>query len=100
MSTLHFAKRAKNIKNKPKINEDIDHKTLIRQYENELKRLRFELDEKTKEIHSNEIIMELQEQKKRAEEDKQAAMIALEQASKKYYQEREEKKKLEVKFKK
>lgn len=94
---MHFSRRAKNIKNKPKINEDIDHKTLIRQYENELKRLRSELDEKTKEIHSNEIIMQLQEQKKRAEEDKQVAMIALEQASKKYLYEREEKKKLEVK---
>ena len=69
---------------------------MIRQYENELKRLRSELDEKTKEIHSNEIIMQLQEQKKRAEEDKQVAMIALEQARRKYIQEREEKKKLEV----
>lgn len=69
---------------------------MIRQYENELKRLRSELDDKLREIHSNEIIIQLQEQKKRAEEDKQVAIIALEQASRKYIQEREEKKKLEV----
>lgn len=51
---------------------------------------------KNKEIQSNELIMQLQEQKKRAEEDKQVALIAMEQASKRYVMEREEKKKLEV----
>ena len=37
LSTLNFAKRAKNIKNRPIINEDIDHNALIHQYETELK---------------------------------------------------------------
>lgn len=98
LSTLHFARRAKNIKNRPKINEDVDHKALIRQYEVELKKLRAELDEKTRLIHSNEVVIQLEEEKKRAEEDKQAAIFALEQASKQYLQEREEKKRLEMKI--
>lgn len=65
----------------------------------ELKKLRNELDEKTRLIHSNEVVMQLEEEKKRAEEDKQKAIFALEQASMQYLQEREEKKKLEVKNK-
>ena len=74
----------------------MDHKALIRQYEVELKKLRAELEEKNRLIHTNELVIQLEEEKKRAEEDKQAAIIALEQASKQYLQEREEKKRLEV----
>lgn len=43
LSTLKFAHRAKSIKNKPLVNEDLDQKALIRKYENELNRLRSEL---------------------------------------------------------
>jgi kinesin family protein 3/17 len=71
---------------------------LIRQYEVELRKLRTELDEKTRLINSNELVIQLEEEKKRAEEDKQAAIFALEQASKQYLQEREEKKRLEMKI--
>ncbi len=76
----------------------MDHRALIRQYEVELKKLRAELDEKNRQIKSNELIIQLEEEKKRAEEDKQAAISALEQASKQYLQEREEKKRLEMKI--
>jgi hypothetical protein len=76
----------------------VDHRALIRQYEVELKKLRAELDEKNRQIKSNELIIQLEEEKKRAEEDKQAAISALEQASKQYLQEREEKKRLEMKI--
>ena len=72
---------------------------MIREYEDELKKLRCELDEKNRLIHSNELVIQLDEQRKRAEEDKQAAIVALEQASRQYLQEREEKKKLEQKIK-
>ena len=48
ISTLKFANRAKNIKNTPKINEDIDSKGMIQRYELELKKLRGELTEKNK----------------------------------------------------
>ncbi len=54
------------------------------------------MDEKNRLIHTNELVIQLEEEKKRAEEDKQAAINALEQASKQYLQEREEKKRLEV----
>ena len=37
ISTLKFATRAKKIKNQAKINEDVDHRTLLRKYEIEIK---------------------------------------------------------------
>jgi hypothetical protein len=76
----------------------VDHKALIRQYEIELKKLRNELDEKNRLIHTNELVIQLEEEKKRDEDDKHAAIIALEQASTQYIQEREEKKRLEIKI--
>ena len=45
---MKFANRAKNIRNVPIINEDVDQKALLRKYENELKRLKSELEEKNK----------------------------------------------------
>lgn len=63
-----------------------------------MKKLRSELEEKNRQIQTNEIVLQLEEEKKRAEEDKQAAIYALEQASKQYLQEREEKKRLELKI--
>ena len=47
-------------------------------------------------IQSNELIIQLEEDRKRLEEDKESAIQALEQASNQYILEREEKKKLEV----
>ena len=98
LSTLNFAKRAKTLKNKATINEDIDHNALIRQYENELKKLRNELAEKEKLLRNNNFVIELEEKKKEAERDKDEAIQALEEASIKYLQERDEKKKLEAKI--
>jgi kinesin family protein 3/17 len=69
---------------------------LIRQYEQELKKLRAELEEKNRLIQSNEIVIQLEEERKRAEKDKQDAINALEKASNQYLIEREEKKQLEV----
>lgn len=40
LSSLKFAERAKKIRNKPLINEDLDQKALIRKYEHELNKLR------------------------------------------------------------
>ena len=39
LSTLRYANRAKNIKNKPKINED-PKDALLRQYQDEIKKLK------------------------------------------------------------
>ena len=46
LSTLKFATRAKKIKNEARINEDVDQRALLRKYEVELKRLKWELEEK------------------------------------------------------
>ena len=56
LSSLHFAQRAKKIKNRPIINEDVNNRALIRQYENELKKLRNELDEKEKLLRNNNFL--------------------------------------------
>lgn len=45
LTTLRYANRAKNIKNKPKINED-PKDALLREFQEEIKRLRSQLDKK------------------------------------------------------
>ena len=44
LSTLRYANRAKNIKNKPKINED-PKDALLREFQKEIERLRAQLAE-------------------------------------------------------
>jgi hypothetical protein len=43
LSTLRYASRAKNIQNKPKINED-PKDTMIREFQEEITRLKMELE--------------------------------------------------------
>lgn len=50
ISTLKFANRAKNIRNRAEVNEDLDHRTLLRKYERELKHLRGELHTRSKQL--------------------------------------------------
>jgi Kinesin motor domain len=50
VSTLKFANRAKNIRNRAEVNEDLDHRTLLRKYEKELKRLRSELQTRSQQL--------------------------------------------------
>ena len=45
LSTLRYASRAKAIKNKPRVNED-PKDALLKQYEDEIKKLKEMLDEK------------------------------------------------------
>jgi kinesin family protein 3/17 len=98
LSSLKFANRAKNIRNEPIINEDVDQKALLRKYEFELLKLRTELDERNKHLIDKKRVFQLEEDKKRAEQDKVAAVNALEARSKEFMNEREEKKKLEEKI--
>ena len=98
LSTLHFAQRAKKIKNRPVINEDLNNRALIRQYELELRNLRNELEQKNKMLQSNELVMQLQEEKEQALQDKNEAIRELEKASRQYLLEREEKLNLEKKI--
>jgi kinesin family protein 3/17 len=95
LSTLKFANRAKNIKNEARVNEDLDQKSLLRKYERELKRLRAELEEKSRNVVDKRRLLELDEQRRRAEEDKMAAIRALEARSLEFMREKEEKRKLE-----
>ena len=98
LSSLKFANRAKNIKNQPIVNEDIDQRALLRKYEFELKRLKGELEERNKTLIDKTRVMQLEEERRKAEQDKNAAMAALEARSREFFQEREEKKKLEEKI--
>ena len=83
LSTLYFAQRAKKIKNRPIINEDVNNRALIRKYENELKNLRSELELKNQMLKNNGLVMQLQEEKEQALMDKNNALQELEIASRK-----------------
>ena len=95
VSTLKFANRAKNIRNEAKVNEDLDQKSLLRKYERELKKLRAELEERSKNVVDKRRLLELDEHRRRAEADKMAAIRALEAKSLEFMHEKEEKKRLE-----
>jgi kinesin family protein 3/17 len=98
ISTLKFATRAKKIKNEARINEDVDQRALLRKYEIELRKLKQELNEKTRHVDNTHHLVQLEEEKRRAEQDKAAAINALEERNREFYQEKEEKKRLEEKI--
>lgn len=95
LSTLKFANRAKSIQNKACVNEDVDKNSLLRKYERELKRLRRELAQKSKNVVDQRVVLELEDQKRRAEADKMAALRALESRSFEFMREKEAKRRLE-----
>jgi hypothetical protein len=95
LSTLKFANRAKHIKNTAHINEDLDQKSLLRKYERELKRLRQELDERTKNLVDKRALLQIEEQRRKAEADKMRAITELEQRSKEFLKEKKERSELE-----
>lgn len=98
LSTLKFANRAKNIKNRATINEDLDEKTLLRRYEKELKRLRHELQTRNRNVVDKRKLIEVEEQRRRAEEDKMQALMNMERLTKSLMSEKEAKKRLEEKI--
>jgi kinesin family protein 3/17 len=99
-STLKFGMRAKKIKNDARINEDVDQRALLRKYEVELRKLKQELERKSRGGGGDAWqVSQLEEEKRRAEEDKEAAINALEVRSREYMLEREEKMRLEEKIK-
>jgi len=71
----------------------------LRKYERELKRLRSELAEKSKNVVDKRRLLEVEEKRRRAEQDKLAAITALEQRSRSLMQEKKEKGKLEDRIK-
>ena len=94
LSSLSFAKRAKRIKNRPKINQEINHKALIKQYEIQLRCLREELQKKNDILAKNTFMKQVEQ----LNEEKKNILNQLEQTSRMYYKERDEKKMLENKI--
>eukprot|EP00939_MAST-03C_sp_MAST-3C-sp1_P003710 g3710.t1 len=95
LSTLKFANRAKNIKNKPRVNEDLDQRSLLRKYERELNKLRTELKTRSQNVVDKRRLLEMDQQRRQAEQDKMAAIRALEARSVEMMREKSEKRKLE-----
>jgi len=95
LSTLKFANRAKAIKNAPVINEDLGQKAMLLRYEEELQKLRAELEAKNKSLGDRSKLLQLEREKDKAERDKIAAIAALEARSREFFQEREQKRLLE-----
>ena len=95
LSTLKFASRAKEMKNTATLNEDLDQKSLLRKYERELRRLRQELDERTKNLVDKRALLQLDEQRRKAEADKMRAITELERRSRDFLKEKKEKTELE-----
>lgn len=81
LSTLKFANRAKKVKNAPRVNEDENHRTLLKKYERELKRLRAELQARSKDLVDRRLVLQLEEARRKEQADKIAAMTALERQS-------------------
>ena len=81
LSTLKFANRAKKVKNAPRVNEDENHRTLLKKYERELKRLRAELQVRSKDLVDKRLVLQLEEARRKEQADKIAAMTALERQS-------------------
>ena len=94
LSSLSFAKRAKKIKNRPVINEEIKHQTLIKQYEIQLKNLRNEIAKKDEILNNNNLVKQINQ----LNEDKNNIIKQLELTSQKYLNEKNEKKNLEKKI--
>lgn len=80
------------------MNEDLDQRTLLRKYERELRRLKAELQRRSRDLVDKRALLEVEEQKKRAEADKLAALTALEKRSREFLREKEEKRQLEAKI--
>lgn len=70
----------------------------MRKYELEIRKLKYELDEKNRTIIDKGRVLQLEEDKKKAEQDRVAAMAALEARSREFFVERDEKRKLEDKI--
>lgn len=97
-STLKFAHRTKKIKNKPKINEEMDQETLLKEYEKELKRLKHILSQKHKGAMANSQMKELEQARLRAEKDKDQVIQQLREQSQRFLEEREEKRNLKIRI--
>jgi hypothetical protein len=77
LSTLKFTQRAKRIKNRARVNEDVDKRTLLRRYEKELRRLRGALENQRQQVVGSQVEV-LRNERVRAQRNHQAAQRQLE----------------------
>ncbi|VDN59075.1 unnamed protein product [Dracunculus medinensis] len=89
LSTLRYANRAKNIKNKPKINED-PKDALLREYQEEIERLKAMINSNT--------TLEQFDQRKEHDHLKTQYEIAINELRSKYHMEQQSKAKLQEEF--
>ena len=94
LSSLCFAKRAKKIKNKPKINQKISHQGLIKQYEIIVRNMKKELAKKDELLNDNKLLKQIEQ----LNDDKNHVMKQLEIMEQNYLKEKEEKKILKKSF--
>ena len=94
LSSLCFAKRAKKIKNKPKINQKISHQGLIKQYETIVRNMKKELAKKDELLNDNKLLKQIEQ----LNDDKNHVMKQLEIMEQNYLKEKEEKKILKKSF--
>ena len=70
VSSLKFGNRAKSVKNTAHVNEDKSNSAMLSSYQNEIKRLKLMLEDKTRAASGVDEIARLQEQTKLAKLEK------------------------------
>ena len=90
LSTLQFTQRAKKIKNRVRVNEDVDKRTLLRRYEKELHRLRSALESQRQQVVGSQVEL-LRNERLRAQRNHRAAQLQLEAQYKALAAERQQK---------
>ena len=90
LSTLHFTQRAKTIKNRVRVNEDVDKRTLLRRYEKELHRLRGALESQRQQVVGSQVEL-LRNERLRAQRNHRAAQLQLDAQYKALAAERQQK---------
>ncbi|KAJ3337910.1 kinesin motor protein cin8 [Gonapodya sp. JEL0774] len=69
LSTLDYAHRAKNIRNKPEINQKMSKKALLKEYVNEIERLRLDLQLMESHQSGRDRVSELEKERQAKEEN-------------------------------
>ena len=78
LSTLKFTQRAKRIRNRARVNEDLDQRTLLRKYERELVRLRAKLEKQRSQLVGSQVTV-LQAERERAQRNHAVAQRQLQE---------------------
>ncbi|XP_062838529.1 centromere-associated protein E isoform X2 [Anolis carolinensis] len=94
LSTLQFARTAKNMKNTPKVNEVLDDEALLKRYRKEIENLKRRLEEVSTHSHTKDEIAQLLEEKdslQKQQEDRIRALTEMLVTASSFSQEQEAK---------